>query len=93
MFISGAVSWPQASIPGFWQCVSWLFPSTFGIRGYVRINEMGGTLADVLPEYHILWLQALVYFIVACLVYRYQIYLARSNARQRLADIQASRRE
>ncbi len=93
MFLSGAVSWPQTSIPGFWQGVAWLFPSTFGIRGYIRINEMGGTMADVLPEYHILWLQALAYFVVACLVYRYQIFLARSSARRRLAEIQASRRE
>ena len=93
MFLSGAVSWPQTSIPGFWQGVAWLFPSTFGIRGYIRINEMGGTMADVLPEYHILWLQALAYFVVACLVYRYQIFLARSSARRRLAEIQASLRE
>ena len=93
LFLSGAVSWPQTSISGFWQSVSWLFPSTFGIRGYIRINEMGGTLADVLPEYHCLWLQALVFFIVACLVYRYQIFLARRDARQRLAEIQALGRE
>ena len=87
MFLSGAVSWPQSNIPAFWQAVSWIFPSTFGIRGYVRINEMGGTLADVLPEYHILWLQTLVYFLLACLVYRYQIYLARRDTRERLAKM------
>ena len=81
LFMSG-VSWPQSDIPGVWQGVSWLFPSTFGVRGYVRINEMGGTLAEVLTEYHILWLQALVYFILACLVYRYQIAIARQDSAQ-----------
>ncbi len=86
LFLTG-VSWPQSSIPAFWQAVSWLFPSTFGVRGFIRINEMGGTLSDVLPEYLILWAQALVYFITACLVYRYQIWLARKDARQRLAKI------
>ena len=91
LFLSG-VSWPQSSIPGFWQGISWLFPSTFGIRCYVRINEMGATLADVLPEYHALWLQMLAYFVLACLVYRYQIFLARRDARQRLADIQKAAR-
>lgn len=79
LFLTG-VSWPQTSIPPFWEGVSWLFPSTFGVRGFVRINEMGGTLNDVWPEYHFLWLQTLVYFILACLVYRYQIHLARRNA-------------
>lgn len=88
LFMSG-VSWPQSNIPGFWQGISWLFPSTFGIRGYVRINEMGGTLSDVLPEYQLLWLHTLVYFILACLVYRYQIHVARRDARQRLAEMKA----
>jgi len=80
LFLSG-VSWPQSSIPPFWQSVSWIFPSTFGIRGFVRINEMGGTLSDVLPEYNLLWIQATVYFILACLVYRYQIHLTHDETR------------
>jgi ABC-2 type transport system permease protein len=84
LFLSG-VSWPQSSIPGFWQGISWLFPSTFGVRGFVRINIMGGSLSDILAEYQALWLQALVYFVLACLVYRYQIHLTRESVRQRLA--------
>ena len=76
LFLSG-ISWPQSNIPSVWQGISWLFPSTFGIRAYVRINEMGATLGDVLLEYHVLWLQTLVYFVLACLVYRYQIKLAQ----------------
>ena len=88
LFLSG-ISWPQTSIPGFWQGISWLFPSTFGIRGFVRINEMGGTLLDVLPEYQILWVQTAAYFILACLVYRYQIILARREARERLAEMKS----
>ena len=83
LFLTG-VSWPQSSIPGFWQGISWLFPSTFGVRGFIRINEMGARLDDVLLEYQVLWVQALIYFIIACLVYRYQIYLARQDAHQRL---------
>lgn len=83
LFLSG-VSWPQSNIPGFWQGVSWLFPSTFGVRAYVRMNSMGATLGDTLTEYHVLWLQAFVYFLVACLVYRYQIILARRHAMERL---------
>ena len=88
LFLSG-ISWPQTSIPGFWQGISWLFPSTFGIRGFVRINEMGGTLLGVLPEYQILWVQTAAYFILACLVYRYQIILARREARERLAEMKS----
>lgn len=83
LFLSGA-SWPQSSIPGFWQGVSWLFPSTFGVRAYIRINSMGGTLSDALFEYRCLWVQVLAYFLIACMVYRYQIIQARHHALERL---------
>lgn len=90
LFLAG-ISWPQSSIPGFWQGVSWLFPSTFGVRAFVRINEMDASLSDVLVEYQALWVQTLAYFILACLVYRYQIYQTRQAARNRLADMKAAR--
>ena len=86
LFLSG-ISWPQTSIPGFWQGISWLFPSTFGIRGFVRINSMGATLGEVILEYQMLWVQAAVYFILASLVYRYQIHLMRETVRHRLAKM------
>ena len=38
-------------IPEFWQWVSNLVPSTFGIRGFVRMNGMEARLGDVLYEY------------------------------------------
>ena len=81
LFLSGA-SWPQSAIPGFWQGISWLFPSTFGVRAYVRLNSMGGSIGDVLTEYQILWLHVLIYFVIACLVYRRQIQLACHHAEE-----------
>ena len=86
LFLSG-VSWPQSNIPNFWQSISWLFPSTFGVRAYVRMNTMGATLNDVVLEYRLLWLQAFLYFVVACLVYRHQIVISRRNALERLDRI------
>ena len=91
LFLSGA-SWPQSSIPGIWRGVSWLFPSTFGIRAYIRTNSMGGTLSDVLTEYRALWLQVLCYFFVACVVYRYQIQQARHHALERLEFLKNKRK-
>lgn len=86
LFLSG-ISWPQSNIPGFWQGVSCLFPSTFGIRGFTRINGMGATLADIKPEYQALWLQTLLYFFLTCIVYRYQIISARRLAFNRAEHI------
>lgn len=79
LFLTG-ISWPQDSIPGVWQGVSWLFPSTFGVRGFLRISSMGATLSDIRLEYQVLWTQTLVYFFLTCAVYRYQIISARQHA-------------
>lgn len=86
LFMSG-VSWPQSNIPSFWQGVSWLFPSTFGIRSFVRMNSMGATLEDISTEYHALWIQTVVYFVLAHEVYRFQIGKARKGIKEKLRDI------
>lgn len=83
LFMSG-ISWPQSNIPGVWQAIACLFPSTFGIRGFVRLNSMGATLSDIQQEYQALWIQATVYFFISCIVYRYQIINARRHAIERL---------
>ena len=76
LFLTG-VSWPQSNIPSAWQGISWLFPSTFGVRAYTRINSMGANIDQVLPEIRILWIQAAAYLGLACVIYRYQFRLAR----------------
>lgn len=79
LFLTG-VSWPQSNIPGAWQGVSWLFPSTFGVRAFIRVNSMGATVNQILPEIRILWIQAAAYLGMACIVYAYQFRLARKYA-------------
>ena len=76
LFISG-VSWPKEAIPPYWKAVGYLFPSTPGIQGFIRINRAGATLNEVAHEYRTLWIQAGVYFITACMIYRYQILRSR----------------
>ena len=90
LFMTG-VSWPQSNIPGCWQGVSWLFPSTFGARAYVRLNTMGASLSDVMTEYRNLWIQAGVYFTLACAVYRFQFFKARQQAVERLEFLRHKR--
>lgn len=72
LFLSG-LSWPAPSMPAFWKYVSYLFPATFGMNGYVRITAMGASLSDIRQEYMALWIQAGTYFILACWFYRRQI--------------------
>ena len=59
LFISG-ISWPGSAVPDFWKAVSFAFPSTFGINGFVAINNTGAHLSDVRMEWYFLWVQALV---------------------------------
>lgn len=90
LFISG-ISWPGSAIPKFWEYFSYIFPSTFGINGFVRINSMGATLNEVAPEYKALWLQAGVYFITTCLVYRHQILMSRKHIIERYRELKEGR--
>ncbi len=69
LFASG-ISWPASNIPVFWKGFSWLFPSTFGINGYVRVTEMGATLQDVRYELNALWIQTFVFGVISYLVYK-----------------------
>lgn len=69
LFASG-ISWPASNIPHFWKAFSWLFPSTFGINGFVRITEMGARLPDVMPELVALWIQTFAYLCLSFLVYK-----------------------
>jgi ABC-2 type transport system permease protein len=68
LFLSG-VSWPGSNIPAFWRYFSYMFPSTFGMNGYVRINSMGAKLPDITFIYQSIWLQTGFYFLVAVSIY------------------------
>ena len=48
------------------------------------MNSMGATIDDVVTEYEVLWVQAIVYWTLACLVYRHQLKLARRHVHERL---------
>lgn len=72
VFISG-ISWPWTAIPEPLKAIAYIIPSTPGIHGFVKINTMGSTIADVWPEYVTLWIQAFVYCITAILMYKWWI--------------------
>ena len=92
LFLSG-ISWPGSAIPPFWKGFSYLFPSTFGINGYVRINSMGATLNEVAFEYRALWLQTGIYFLTTCLVYRWQIIQSRRHVIEKYRQHKAKKEE
>ena len=72
LFLSG-LSWPASAIPEFWKYFSYLFPSTFGIQGFVKLNSMGATLYDISFEYQSLWVQTGVYFLMILAIYAWKL--------------------
>ncbi len=72
IFLSG-FSWPVEAMPKVFVWFSHLVPSTAGIQGFIKINQMGAQLEDIKPELFELLLLAMVYFILAALAFRRQI--------------------
>jgi len=61
LFFMVGVSWPLEAVPEGLRIFSGIFPSTAGIDGLVRLNQMGATLADVSKDWRHLWLLAAIY--------------------------------
>jgi ABC-2 type transport system permease protein len=61
LFFMVGVSWPLEAVPETLRLFSGIFPSTAGIDGLVRLNQMGATLADVSRDWRHLWFLAAIY--------------------------------
>ncbi|WP_246518642.1 ABC transporter permease [Ancylobacter lacus] len=70
LFFLVGVAWPPEAIPELLRRVSFALPSTSGIDGLVRLNQMGASLADVAHDWHRLWVLAAVYALLAVLATR-----------------------
>ncbi|MBS9766349.1 MAG: ABC transporter permease [Flavobacteriaceae bacterium] len=90
LFISG-ISWPSTAIPSFWKAISYLFPSTLGVNGFVRLNSMGARLHQVSFEYIGLWIQALVYLCTTIFVYRRELLRSKYHIHNRLEDLKSGK--
>ena len=67
VFFSG-ISWPYESLPDWIKAIAQLIPSTQGIRGLLKLNFMGAPFSSVWREWLQLWLLALAYFALACVM-------------------------
>lgn len=70
LFLSGII-WPLYNMNPLFKFFSSCCPSTWAMQAFERINANGATLNDVAHEYHILWLQVVVYFFTALATNRY----------------------
>lgn len=78
IFLSG-VSYPLELMPWYWKLSHYLIPAAPATLAYVKLNSMGASIEEIHTEYITLWIQCAVYFVLACLAYRYNIKKCNSN--------------
>lgn len=70
LFLSG-LSWPRYGMSPLWTVIGDCFPSTWAVNGYVAMKSNGAELWQVAHPYAMLWVQTVVYFVIAWVVGRY----------------------
>lgn len=65
LLFGAGLSWPQSNAPTYLQGIVKIFPSTFGIRGFVRMSSMGARLCDITVELKDLCVIIPIYFCTA----------------------------
>ena len=66
LMLSGA-SLPAQAIPDWLYAIGRIFPSSSGVNAFVRIQTMGASFDEVLPEIRTLWSLAVIYAGLACI--------------------------
>lgn len=70
MFLSG-LTWPRYAMSNLWLLIGDIFPSTWALDGFVKMNANGALISHVSTQYIMLWVLTAVYFIMALIVHRY----------------------
>lgn len=68
VFSAGFV-WPLESLPSVIHYLSLLVPSTPAIHGFLGLNQMGASFDMIIDSYSILWIQSIVYLLLASLLF------------------------
>ncbi len=77
LFLSG-LTWPRYAMQPFWQWMGDIIPATWGMEGFIRINNNGATLSQEVVPYRWLWCLTAVYTLTAWLVASLRAYVSRA---------------
>ncbi len=73
VFSAGFV-WPKEAVPELITYFSLFFPCTPAMQGFLKLNQMGASFDGVLVQYGLLWLQTVLYLLLAIYVLRRNKY-------------------
>ena len=60
LLLSG-ISYPSEAMPEWMVALGKIFPSSHAVRAFIRVQDMGASFEDVLPEVRALWRLTVVY--------------------------------
>jgi ABC-2 type transport system permease protein len=74
LFLCG-VSWPTLAFPEWIKVVSYLFPSTFAVKGFLEITQSGASLIEIKDLWMQMWIMCFIYFVIAALTLKRLAYV------------------
>ena len=77
LVFSAGFIWPLESVPSGMIWLSNLFPCTPAIQGFLKINQMGADFSQIIHQWELLWLQALIWGCIAYFSYKKTLLKAR----------------
>tara|TARA_R110001583_G_scaffold122337_1_gene273632 strand:+ start:15135 stop:16343 length:1209 start_codon:yes stop_codon:yes gene_type:complete len=73
LMLSG-LSFPKEGFSAFYQILSYILPSTPGIKGFVKLTQMQANFSEVYQEWVHLWVLTLIYFSFAAITLKIRAY-------------------
>ncbi|MEG2239927.1 MAG: ABC transporter permease [Alistipes sp.] len=67
MLMLSGVSFPREAIPDWLYAFGQIFPGSHGVDGFIRIQSMGASFEEVLPQIKMLWILVVIYGGLACI--------------------------
>lgn len=71
VFSAGFV-WPLEAMPQWLVWLANISPSTPGIQGFLQLNQMGADFSQVISQFGLLWIQTVVYALLAHTLFKHQ---------------------
>ncbi len=69
VFLTG-ISYPLELMPWHWKIFHYLIPTAPATLAFVKLDCMGGELSNIRPEMTTLWIQCIVYYMIAVMVWK-----------------------
>ena len=88
IFLTGC-SWPTVAFPKFWKVFSYIFPSTFGVQGYINLSTAGGDISAAGRQMTIMVLQTIIYVFLsfACIYVENWVIRHKEQIRERREEL------